>query len=179
MLQRVLSHRIQLTANQQQNMANHREGYLCRVTRLPSTATAEHVKANFSHFGNILDAFVLKDNFHNVSMGTAFIIFEEESARSALMKRSGTLFCGHIIGVTDDKHGFGRNAYEDHESLFDAFISIGESRNRGPEGRDFLDDRSKYVGGGSRGPWPDRGMIRPREGNMDAGNLEGRLNYCP
>ncbi|KAK1391057.1 hypothetical protein POM88_019235 [Heracleum sosnowskyi] len=92
---------------------------------------------------------VLKDSFHNVSMGIAYIIFEEESARSALMKRSGTLFCGHVIGVTDDKHGFGRNAYEDHESLFDAFIFIGESRNRGPKGRDFLDGRSKYVGGGS------------------------------
>lgn len=93
-------------------------------------------------------------------MGIAYIIFEEESARSALMKRSGTLFCGHIIGVSDDKHGFGRNAYEDHESLFDSFISIGETRNREPRGGDFRDGRSKYVSSGSRGPRPDRSMIR-------------------
>ncbi|KAK1356571.1 hypothetical protein POM88_049827 [Heracleum sosnowskyi] len=163
-----------------QSMANCKEGYLCMVTGLPKSATTEHVKANFSHFGKILDAMVFKDNFNDVSKGIAYIVFEEESARSALIKRSGTFFCGHMIGVCDDIYGFGRNAKEVHDSEFDAYISIGEMRKRGPGAGYSLGGRSK-IGGRAQ---PDCGMIRPREGNTGAGSLEGSakrlsLNDCP
>ena len=98
------------------------------------------------------------DNSNDVSMGKAYVIFEEESGRSAAMKMSGKLFCGEIIGVKDDKYGFGRNAYEFHDSLFDSYISIGETRKRGPKGGHSI-SRSKYVGRGSGrfGPGPHRG----------------------
>lgn len=78
------------------------------------------------------------NNFSGVSKGIAYIIFEEESARSALVKRSGTSFCENVIGVYDDKHGFGRNAYDEHDSEFDSFISIGHMRERGPGRRHSL-----------------------------------------
>ncbi|KAK1402176.1 hypothetical protein POM88_001781 [Heracleum sosnowskyi] len=107
------------------------ECYLCLISRLPKSATTEQVRQIFSQFGRILDATVLKNNFDDVSMGRAYIIFETRTARSAAMGCHGMFLGGNMISVCDAEKGFGVNAYEFEDSLFNDCITIGETHKRG------------------------------------------------
>lgn len=94
------------------------------------------------------------NNFTDVSMGLAYVIFETRAARSAAMGCTGTFLGGDMILVSDAKEGFGLNAYEFEDGHFNKCVTIGECRVRRPT------------------EWPGCGGSRPREGNTNAGNLE-------
>lgn len=108
------------------------ECYLCLIRRLPKSATTKQVREIFNQFGRILDAMVFMNNFTDVSMGCAYIIFETKTARSAAIGCSGMFLGGNMISVCDGKVGFGVNAYEFEDSLFNDCITIGETRKRRP-----------------------------------------------
>jgi len=72
------------------------------VGNLAFSATSEELKAEFSKFGEVIEAVIIKDKFSGRSKGFGFVTFSKpEEAKKAIDELNGTDFQGRKLTVNE------------------------------------------------------------------------------